>query len=266
MKEVLGKIYNESIFIVEEAKKVPQQGCFDVGLHTFMKRILVFDLVYLKELKQDTFRSDFDELSFALNLLFDITRIIVDKDPALSSLNSDSMKMTRAFSSLKNRVGIMVPFERCIEAFRELCEEPLKRKMGIECEDDIFIGTPDMFRGVEKDIVILSSLRNSAVDGLAQLDDPGFVKLAFSRCKHFLWLIGSSVTFRTSETAGASLINNFIKTSQLISIGANTNYYEFVDFKQWRRGGLSKLIQKLGHKNPHSSPKKEKEEEKTSKP
>jgi hypothetical protein len=261
MKEVLGKIYEERIFIVEEAKKVPSQGCLDVGLHTFMKRILVFDLVYLKELKQETFKSDFDELSFALNLLFDITRIIVDKDPALSSLNNDSVKMTRAFSSLKNRVGIMVPFERCIDTFKELCEEPLKRKMGIDCEDDIFIGTPDMFRGVEKDIVILSSLRNSIVDGMAQLDEAGFIKLAFSRCKHFLWLIGSSLTFRSSETAGASLINNFIKTSQLISIGSNINYYEFIDFKQWRRGGLSKLIQKMGgHKNPHSSPRKEVEE------
>ncbi len=83
-----------------------------------MKRILVFDLVYLKELKQETFKSDYDELSFALSLLFDITRTIVEKDPTLSALNNDNAKMTRAFASLKNRVGIMVPFERCIEAFR----------------------------------------------------------------------------------------------------------------------------------------------------
>ena len=109
--------------------------------------------------------------------------------------------------------------------------QEFKRKIGIDCEDDIFIGTPDMFRGVEKDIVILSSLRNSTVDGLAQLDDAAFVKLAFSRCKHFLWLIGSSLTFRGSESAGASLINNFIKTTQLISVGSNQNYYEFIDFK-----------------------------------
>ena len=78
--------------------------------------------------------------------------------------------MTRAFDNLKNKVGIMVPFQRCIDAFRNLCEEPLKRKMSITCEDDIFIGTPDMFRGVEKDIIIVAELRNSVVDGLAQLD------------------------------------------------------------------------------------------------
>jgi hypothetical protein len=39
--------------------------------------------------------------------------------------------------------------------------------MSITCEDDIFIGTPDMFRGVEKDIIIVAELRNSIVDGLA---------------------------------------------------------------------------------------------------
>ena len=95
MKEVLGKIYDERIFIVEESKKLASLGCLDANLHHFMKRILVFDLVYLKELKQETFRSDFDELSFALNLLFDITRIIVDKDPALSALNSDSLPSSK---------------------------------------------------------------------------------------------------------------------------------------------------------------------------
>jgi superfamily I DNA and/or RNA helicase len=132
-----------------------------------MKRILVFDLLYLKEFKQDTFKSDFDELSFTLSVLFDVTRAMAEKDPALSALKNDNAKMTRSFTNLKNRVGIMVPFERSIEAFRELCEEPLKRKMGIDCEDEIFIGTPDMFRGVEKDIVIVAQLRNSIVDGLA---------------------------------------------------------------------------------------------------
>lgn len=137
--------------------------------------------------------------------------------------------------------------------------------MGIDCEDDIFIGTPDMFRGVEKDIVIVSQLRNSTVDGLGQLDDGAFVKLALSRCKHFLWLIGSSLTFRGSETSGSSLLNSFIKTAQLISVGSHQNYYEFVDFKQWRRGGLQRLIQKLGKRNP-SPPKKDEEEKKSSRP
>jgi AAA domain len=178
-----------------------------------MKRIIVFDLLYLKEFKQETFRSDFDELQFALSILFDITRIISEKDPALSGLNNDTLKMTRAFASLKNRVGIMVPFTRSIEAFRQLCEEPLKRKMSIDCEDEIFIGTPDMFRGVEKDIIIVTHLRNSIVDGLAQFDQEEYVRLAFSRAKHFLWVIGATLTVRGSATSGATMWNTFIKTA-----------------------------------------------------
>ena len=167
LKEVLCKVYDERIFIVDEVKKNSHSLCLDAGLQNFMKRILVFDLLYLKEFKYDTFKSDFDELTFTLSVLFDVTRVMADKDPTLASIKVDNKRMTAAFGNLKSRVGIMVPFERSIAAFRELCEEPLKRKMGIDCEDDIFIGTPDMFRGVEKDIIIVAQLRNSTVDGLA---------------------------------------------------------------------------------------------------
>jgi superfamily I DNA and/or RNA helicase len=50
----------------------------------------------------------------------------------------------------------MVPFERTIEAFNKLLDEPIRKKLGVEREDDIFIGTPDMFRGVEKDVIIVT--------------------------------------------------------------------------------------------------------------
>jgi superfamily I DNA and/or RNA helicase len=42
----------------------------------------------------------------------------------------------------------------------------MKRKLGIESDDEIFVGTPDMFRGVEKDILIVVQLRNSTISGL----------------------------------------------------------------------------------------------------
>jgi hypothetical protein len=59
-----------------------------------------------------------------------------------------------------------------------------------------------------------------------------------------------------------AIINNFIKTAQLISAGSHQNYYEFVDFMQWKNGGLSRLIQKFGKKRPTSPKKQEVEEEK----
>ena len=89
--------------------------------------------------------------------------------------------------------------------------------MGIESYDEIFVGTPDMFRGVEKDIIIVAQLRNSIVDGLGQLDREEFVKLAFTRAKQFLWVIGSSPTFRQSGTSGANLWSSFFTTCQHIS-------------------------------------------------
>ena len=148
-----------------------------------MKRLLVFDLPYLKEFKKETFRSDFDELQFAISILFDVTRAIAERDPALAGLSNDSFKMTKAFNYLKNRIGIMVPFERSIASFRQLSDDTLKRKMGIESPDEVFVGTPDMFRGVEKDIIIVAQLRNSIVDGLGQFDREDYVRLAFTRAK-----------------------------------------------------------------------------------
>ena len=60
MKDVLSRVFNEKIFVVE-SKKPGVSYCVD-SLSKFMRRLLIFDLLYLKELKQDSFRSDFDEL------------------------------------------------------------------------------------------------------------------------------------------------------------------------------------------------------------
>lgn len=83
-----------------------------------MKRLLIFDLPYLREYKKETFRSDFDELQMTISIIFDVTRALAERDATLDSIQNDSQKMTKAFSYLKNRIGIIVPFERGIAAFR----------------------------------------------------------------------------------------------------------------------------------------------------
>ena len=45
--------------------------------------------------------------------------------------------------------------------------EAMSGKMGAT-KNDIMIGTPEMFRGVEKDLIILCPLRNSQVEGLGE--------------------------------------------------------------------------------------------------
>jgi hypothetical protein len=75
------------------------------------------DLLYLKEFKQEVFRSDFDELTFTISLIMDITRGIADRDESLRQIHNDKLKMSKAFGSLKSKVGIIVPFERTVQAF-----------------------------------------------------------------------------------------------------------------------------------------------------
>lgn len=91
--------------------------------------------------------------------------------------------MTKAFLRLKSRIGVIVPFERSIEAFKRLLDDLIRKKLGVQSDDEIFVGTPNMFRGVEKDIIIIAQLRNSAVDGLGQMDQAEFVRLALTRAK-----------------------------------------------------------------------------------
>lgn len=55
----------------------------------FMRRLVIFDLSYLLELKHDTFRSDYDELVFTANLIFDLTRACAERDTTLVGLHND---------------------------------------------------------------------------------------------------------------------------------------------------------------------------------
>ena len=178
-----------------------------------MRRILVFDLIYLREFKQETFRSDFDEITFTVYMIMDVTRALAEKDESLRQLQSDNLKMSKAFAKIKNKIGVIVPFERMIQAFKQLFDETNRKKLGVTSDDEIFVGTPDMFRGVEKDIIILTSVRNSVVDGLGLFDQADLVKLALTRARHFVWAVTSSITLMVQTTPGAIIINNFIRTS-----------------------------------------------------
>ena len=41
-----------------------------------MKKVFFFDLAYLGEMKQDTLKSDLDEMQFTVNFILDLTRIL----------------------------------------------------------------------------------------------------------------------------------------------------------------------------------------------
>jgi len=101
----------------------------DYILKNFMRRVLMFDLVYLLELKQECFRSDFDELRFAITLILDLTRVIAEKEGIKAS--NDDLKIQHAFSKIRGMIGIAVPSERCISSFNILLLEQWKQKLGL---------------------------------------------------------------------------------------------------------------------------------------
>jgi superfamily I DNA and/or RNA helicase len=43
------------------------------------------------------------------------------------------------------------------------------------------IGTPDMFRGVEKKIIIVAPIRNSQVEGLGMMQCEEYINLSLTR-------------------------------------------------------------------------------------
>lgn len=59
----------------------------------------------------------------------------------------------------KVSIGIVVPFEDMVDKYESVFNERLLRKFDIS---RIKVGPPSAFRGHEKDILIISSFRNSA--------------------------------------------------------------------------------------------------------
>lgn len=76
--KILSKIFYKQVSI--HAKRNRELVDNDYVMKNFMRRVLMFDLVYLLELKQDSFKSDFDELRFTVSLILDLTRCISEKE------------------------------------------------------------------------------------------------------------------------------------------------------------------------------------------
>lgn len=119
--------------------------------------------------------------------------------------------MSEAFKLIKGKIGIIVPFPKFIEAYKKIIFDVISTKLNAK-EEDIMIGTPDMFRGVEKELIIISTLRNSVVDGLGYFDEMEYINLALTRASHSLWVIGSSPTLTKSY-----IWNKFIGYCKFIS-------------------------------------------------
>lgn len=101
-----------------------------------------------------------------------------------------------------------------------------------------------MFRGIEKDIIIVAPLRNSSVSGLGQLGD--FIKLAMTRSRQYLWVVGASVTLIGQDSPGALNWTRFSRFCQSISTRGSPNYLQFSHFSEWKHdNGLYKILRQF---------------------
>ncbi len=170
--------------------------------------------------------SDFDEIRFCFNLIADLTRVIAEREGIQAS--SHDLKMQHAFSKIRGFIGVVVPHERCITSFWMLFPEALRYKFGLECDEDIFVGTPEMFQGVEKEIIIVCGVRNSVVEKLGEFEDKDKILLTMSRAKSFFWVVGSSPTFMHHP-----IWREYMQSTKLISVGQYNNYFNFENHKEW---------------------------------
>ena len=219
----------------------------DYILKNFMRRVLMFDLVYLLELKQECFRSDFDELRFTITLILDLTRVIAEKEGIKAS--NDDLKIQHAFSKIRGMIGVVVPSERCIASFNLLLLDQWKQKLGLLSCDDIMVGTPDMFRGVDKEIIIVAGVRNSQVDGLGAFEDPSAIQLLMTRARSFFWVVGSSPQF-SQHTQW----REYMQSCRMLSVGRYTNYLSFESHRDWMYPRLLHLIRTFVKRDRSPSP------------
>lgn len=144
----------------------------------------------------------------------------------------------------KLTIGIVVPFEEMIAQYEELFNERLLHKFDTK---KIKIGLPSAFRGQERDIIIVSSFRNSADKGLGafksrteesqQLDESELL-MAFTRARKFLWCVGSLDTLEATGTLPLRQLAAFVRKNAQNSF----QYKRFETQNDWKKLQLSKAV------------------------
>lgn len=132
-------------------------------LQKLIGKLVFFDLAYLKEIGRGDQRSrwrDNEEVYFVAALLGQLSFTI-----RKLSQQGDEQERLRDFVSFnenkilsKCTIGIVVPFPALVRKYEEVLNERLLHRFSLS---NVQIGSPAEFYGVEKDIMIISSFRNS---------------------------------------------------------------------------------------------------------
>ena len=216
-------------------------------------KLIFFDLAYLKELGRGDQRSrwkDNEETYFVAALLgqlhFAIKKSLQTKDSKQKS--TANFKKQEDEILAKTTIGIVVPFKFLIKKYEEVLNERLLHKFSLS---NIQIGVPSDFFGAEKDIMIVSTFRNSVNESLgdftiqefqtqngpeiaAQFDIKLF-KNIITRSRKFLWFVGSLETLESTNDRTLIAFSRFLKR-------LNGMHKKFDDQGDWKKFKLTKKL------------------------
>ena len=143
-------------------------------LMKLISKICFFDLAYLREIGRGDERSrwrDNEEIYFVVGLLSQLSYAI--NRYLKSTMTKDQLAQKGIVCTFhentvlsKCTIGIAVPFPSLLPKYQAVINERLLHKFNLS---NVQIGLPHEFAGCEKDIMIISSLRNSVYESLGSL-------------------------------------------------------------------------------------------------
>ena len=202
-----------------------------------INKLVFFDLSYLREMGRGQRWRDNEEVYFVANLLSQLSFAIkrfVQETMKRSEQFAKKIKCTFHENSILSKctIGIVVPFPNLVVKYEAVINERLLHRFNLS---NLKVGQPKDFFGCERDIMIVSSLRNSADESLGCLTchndnfvDLQMLRIVMSRSKRFLWLVGGMETLETTNDRTLLSLTRFFK-------GSSSTYKQFREQEDWKR-------------------------------
>lgn len=212
-----------------------------------MPYVCFYDLKYLPELRPEANSSDQHECFFVLSLLSKLARICIDLEKKAIIQEEPEItqhELRRVFPHgisiqkvTRCSIGVIIPFAHLLSDYRRILS-----RLQFVSNLDVQVGLPHEFHGVEKDIIIMSHLRNSQVDKMGRFcakdqhsesyDPLKNLNLALTRSRKYLWLVGNLQQVVPVNRHFRNLSGLLQKnTSQMPLV---QNYQPFASQDQWR--------------------------------
>lgn len=156
------------------------------------QRMIFFDLTNSQESIEETSKTNREEALFTVNLIQHIFHHFAKGDTSL----------------IKDRIGIITPYKAQVRLLKDMLGNWVRSSNNKSTlrVSDIEVNTVDAFQGREKDIILINCVRSncsaSLKGSLGFLVDERRMNVAITRAKHFLFIVGNSVTLSKNPTWG----------------------------------------------------------------